>query len=123
MRVGDDHDFTVRITNLSGHKFPSGNPSRSAWLHITISDASGIVVFESRAIDAMGKITDLESDSNPLGFETHYDIITSADQVQSYETIMQYLDGDVTYTLLEAVIRCIIKMAAWWLATTPSKPG
>jgi hypothetical protein len=102
MRVGDDLDFTVRVTNLSGHKFPSGYPSRRAWLHITIVDAAGALVFESGAIDAMGRIADLESDNNPSGFETHYDIITSADQVQSYETIMQNLDGDLTYTLLEA---------------------
>jgi hypothetical protein len=102
MRVGDDLDFTVRLTNLSGHKFPSGYPSRRAWLHVTISDASGATIFESGAIDSMGKITGLESDGNPAGFETHYDIITSADQVQSYETIMQNLDGDLTYTLLEA---------------------
>ena len=102
IRVGDDLDFTIRLTNLSGHKFPSGYPSRRAWLHVTISDASGATVFESGAIDAMGKIAGLESDDNQAGFETHYDIITSADQVQSYETIMQNLDGDVTYTLLEA---------------------
>ena len=102
MRVGDDLDFTVRLTNLSGHKFPSGYPSRRAWLHVTITDASNVVVFESGAIDAMGKISDLESDSNPAGFESHYDIITSPDQVQSYETIMQNLAGELTYTLLEA---------------------
>jgi hypothetical protein len=29
----------------------------------------------------MGKITGVESDSNPAGFEPHYDIITSADLV------------------------------------------
>ena len=101
-RVGDDLDFTVGLTNFSGHKFPTGYPSRRAWLHVTISDASGAIVFESGAIDAMGKITGLESDDNPAGFEPHYEIITSADQVQSYETIMQNIDGDLTYTLLEA---------------------
>ncbi|NOX69375.1 MAG: hypothetical protein GXP15_09330 [Gammaproteobacteria bacterium] len=102
VRAGDDLDFTVRVSNLSGHKFPTGYPSRRAWLHVTISDASGVVVFESGAIDAMGKISGLESDSSPGQFEAHYDIITSADQVQSYETIMQNVDGDLTYTLLEA---------------------
>jgi hypothetical protein len=102
LRVGNDLDFSARVTNFSGHKFPSGYPSRRAWLHVTVTDASGVVVFESGAIDAMGKITGLESDDNPAGFEPHYDIITSADQVQSYETIMQNTDGDVTYTLMEA---------------------
>lgn len=78
-RFGDDLDFTVRLTNLSGHKFPSGYPSRRAWLHVTISDASGATVFESGAIDAAGRIAGLESDDDPAGFETHYDIITSAE--------------------------------------------
>ena len=100
--VINDLDFTIRLTNLSGHKFPSGYPSRRAWLHVTITDASNVIVFESGAIDAMGKINGLESDDNPAGFETHYNTITSADQVQSYETIMQNLAGDLTYTLLEA---------------------
>lgn len=102
LRVGDDLDFSVRLTNFSGHKFPSGYPSRRAWLHVTITDASGAIVFESGAIDTMGKISGVESDSNPAGFEPHYDIITSADQVQSYETIMQDIDNELTYTLLEA---------------------
>ena len=102
MRVGDDLDITARLSNLSGHKFPSAYPSRRAWLHVTISDSSGAIIFESGAIDAMGKIAGLESDTNPAGFEMHYDIITNADQVQSYETIMQNLEGDLTYTLLEA---------------------
>jgi len=102
LRVGNDLDFSARVTNFSGHKFPSGYPSRRVWLHVTITDALGVIVFESGAIDTMGKITGLESDDNPAGFEPHYDIITSADQVQSYETIMENIGGDVTYTLLEA---------------------
>jgi len=100
--AGNDLEFTVSLENLSGHKFPTGYPSRRAWLHVTIADASGSTVFESGAINSLGKITGLESDDNPTGFESHYDTITSADQVQSYETIMQDLDGNLTYTLLEA---------------------
>ena len=102
IRVGDDLDFSVRLTNFSGHKFPSGYPSRRAWLHVTITDSTGVTVFESGAIDAMGKVAGMESDNNPAGFEPHYDIITSAGQVQSYETIMQNIDDELTYTLLEA---------------------
>jgi hypothetical protein len=33
-------------------------------------------------------------------YEPHYDIISKADQVQIYESIMQDVDGKVTYTLL-----------------------
>jgi hypothetical protein len=100
--VGGDLNFTVRLINFSGHKFPSGYPSRRAWLHVTVSDTSGAAVFESGAIDSKGKISGLASDSDPTGFEPHYSIITSADQVQSYEAIMQNLAGEVTYTLMEA---------------------
>jgi len=100
--VSNDLEFTVSLTNLSGHIFPTGYPSRRAWLHVTITDASGSTVFESGAINRLGKISGLESDDSPTAFENHYDIITNDDQVQSHETIMQDLDGNLTYTLLEA---------------------
>ena len=35
----------VRITNKAGHKFPTSFPSRRAWLHLTVSDGAGAVVF------------------------------------------------------------------------------
>lgn len=35
--------------------------------------------------------------------EPHYDLITSADQVQIYESVLGNTDGNVTQTLLRAV--------------------
>ena len=101
-RSGDELHFTVNLSNHSGHKFPTSYPSRRAWLHVTVTDGSGAVVFESGAIDQDGKIDGLDSDADVSVFEPHYETIRSGDQVQSYETIMDDLDGNLTHTLLEA---------------------
>ena len=101
-RYGDDLGFTVRVTNNSGHKLPTSYPSRRVWLHVTITDVAGTVMFESGAIDASGRIAGLNGDADPDGVERHYRTINDSDQVQSYETIMQDQDANLTYTLLEA---------------------
>lgn len=92
--------FEVAIGNLVGHKFPSGFPSRRAWLHITVTDASGAVIFESGAYDAQGRISGNDNDADPTAFEPHYEAISSPDEVQIYEAIMVSAEGEVTTTLL-----------------------
>jgi hypothetical protein len=102
IRVGDELQFDVRLSNQSGHKFPTSYPSRRAWLHVTLTDGQGIVVFESGAVDALGRVAGLASDADLASYEPHYRTIDSGDQVQSYETIMEDINGNLTYTLLEA---------------------
>ncbi len=86
----------VAVQNLSGHKFPTGYPSRRAWLHVVVTDANGTVIFESGAWDPeSGEIRNLDA-----GYEPHYDRITDSAQVQIYEAIMGNTSGAVTYTLL-----------------------
>ena len=46
----------ITITNLVGHKYPTSYPARRTWLHITVSDAAGEIVFESGAFNADGSI-------------------------------------------------------------------
>jgi hypothetical protein len=101
-REGDDLVFSVRVTNHSGHKFPTSYPSRRAWLHVTVTDAAGAVVFESGAIDATGRISGVNSDANIADYERHHTEISSSEQVQVYETVMEDQGGTLTYTLLEA---------------------
>ena len=97
---GETLTFEVAITNLVGHKFPSGFPSRRVWLHITVTDANGATIFESGAVDAQGRISGNDNDADPAAFEPHYEAISSPEQVQIYEAIMLTAEGEVTTTLL-----------------------
>jgi hypothetical protein len=81
-------DFDVTVTNKSGHKLPTAYPSRRVWLHVTVKDASGATVFESGAPRPDGSIAGNDNDADAMKFEPHYTRITSADQVQIYESIM-----------------------------------
>lgn len=94
--------FTLQINSATGHKLPSGYPSRRVVLHVTVHDSTGQVVFESGAIDSDGRVAGLDSDNDLLSYEPHYDLITRADQVQVYEAIMADSDDQVNYTLLRS---------------------
>lgn len=100
---GDSLTFGVAVTNLAGHKLPSGYPSRRAWLHVTITDAEGRRIFESGAITASGAIRGNDADDDALLFEPHHATIASPEQVQIYESIMVDASGRVTTGLLQGV--------------------
>lgn len=90
----------LRLRNISGHKVPTSYPSRRVILHFTVRDSEGQVVFESGRVNADGSVVGVDADININTFEPHYDVITTQDQVQVYESIMGNTDGGVTYTLL-----------------------
>ena len=113
---GNELDIDIEVINLTGHKLPTGYPSRRMWLHMTVTDANNQVVFESGAVDADGQ---LSTDSNrlsanclavskPPGFssddcyEPHRDVINNASQVAIYETVLSDTNGDITHVLLHA---------------------
>ena len=92
----------VEVRNLTGHKLPTGYPSRRVWVHLSVRDASGAVVFESGAVDAQGRIAGNDNDADPKRVEPHYDEIRGGDQVQIYEAVIAGRDGAVTTGLLTA---------------------
>ena len=100
--VGGTLRFDVDVRNLTGHKYPTGYPSRRTGLHVTVKDAQGKVVFESGAVDASGLIRGNDGDADPSKFEPHYEQVTSADQVQIYEPILGDRSGVPTTGLLTA---------------------
>ena len=93
----------VVVENLGGHKLPTAYPSRRAWLHVIVRDASGRAVFESGAVNPDGSIRGNDNDADALKFEPHYTEISSGDQVQIYESIIAGADGGVTTGLLNGV--------------------
>lgn len=99
---GQELAAIVEINVGTGHKFPTSFPSRRAWLHLRVEDASGSLIFESGGYDEKGMIAGNENDLDPARFEPHYDVITLPGQVQIYEPIIGDPGGQVTTTLLSA---------------------
>jgi hypothetical protein len=102
-RAGTNVTFAVIVENVTGHKLPTGYPSRRAWLHVTARDATGQVLFESGAVAPTGAIAGNANDEDAARFEPHYDEIRSADQVQIYEAVMVNVKGTPTTGLLQGV--------------------
>ncbi|MEW6568827.1 MAG: hypothetical protein AB1449_11815 [Chloroflexota bacterium] len=92
----------VVVRSQVGHKFPSGFPSRRAWLHLVVTDASGQVVFESGAVNLDGSIVGNDADEDPSRYEPHYRTIVRPDQVQIYEAVLRDTSGRVTTDLMRA---------------------
>jgi len=97
--------FDVRVTNLTGHKFPTGHPSRRAWLRGVVRDNKGALVLASGRVDEAGYLVDMQGQRLPTEavggpIMPHVQKIERSDQVQLYEPVMADLQGTPTYTLL-----------------------
>jgi hypothetical protein len=103
-RVGGALEVVVRVDNTSGHRFPTGYPSRRAVIELRVFDANERLVFGSGRLDAHGRLVDaaggvLESMDSPL---PHRDVIERDDEVQVYESVPADDSGGVAHSLLSA---------------------
>ncbi|MBR9977000.1 MAG: T9SS type A sorting domain-containing protein [Bacteroidetes bacterium] len=89
--------FSVEVQNLTGHKFPTGFPSRRAWLSVIVRDSERRSVFVSGVWDEQGEIVGLDTD-----YEPHRNIVRVWDEIPVWESVMGDVDGDVTAKLLHA---------------------
>ena len=104
----------VTVTNLTGHRFPSGVSFRRAFLDFTVMDGDK-VLFESGATNSIGAIVDMQgnvlpSESNGStgagghDYQPHFwspgKPITSDKQVQIYEELLKDADGNFTTSFL-----------------------
>jgi hypothetical protein len=94
--------FSVAVQNLTGHKFPTAYPSRRAWLHVTVTDASGHTVFESGRRNDDGSIAGNLNDADPKRYSPHYSVVSAPDQVEIFEPILGDAQDHVTTALLTA---------------------
>lgn len=100
---GDRLEASLTIMNLAGHKLPTAYPSRRAWIHFTVRDGDGNLVFESGRHRPDGSIVANDNDLDPSRYEPHFDRIESSSQVQIYEGILADSKDRVTTGLLRAV--------------------
>ena len=86
--------FAVRIENRCGHKFPTGYPSRRAWLHVQVR-AGNKVVFESGAFTDDGRLRDVADEfAMP-----HVTLVESKEQVPVFELVAEDESGKPTTSL------------------------
>ncbi|MBC7777142.1 MAG: T9SS type A sorting domain-containing protein [Phycisphaerae bacterium] len=91
---GDSMNFTLLLLNKAGHKFPSGYPSRRAWVEFEVKNEAGQSIFHS------GKPNpDYSLPDENANYEPHYNTITSPGQVQIYEMVPVDIWGTFTSVL------------------------
>jgi len=90
-RDGDALSFAVRVTNLTGHKLPTGYPARRAWLRVVVR-VGNEPVFVSGEVDDRGRLEGV-ADERAL---PHFDRVTRAEQVVVYECIPVDAAGNPT---------------------------
>jgi mono/diheme cytochrome c family protein len=101
----------VAVTNLAGHRLPSGVGFRRVFIEVLVRDDHGSIVWSSGRTDRLGIIVDGNGQILPSEFFTeyvdaqgrvqqhyqpHHEIITAQDQVQIYEELVQNADGKFT---------------------------
>jgi hypothetical protein len=93
----------IKVENATGHKLPTGYPSRRVWLHVIARDGAGRIIFESGALEPGGAIAGNDNDVDALRVEPHYQQIDDPGEVQIYESVMRDRTGAPTTGLLSAV--------------------
>src|SRR5262249_17817306 len=101
----------VTVTNLAGHRLPSGVGFRRVFVELVVEDDQGRVGWSSGRTNQPGVIVDGEGRPLPSEFfetytdaqgrlqqrsQPHYEVITSQDQVQIYEELVRDANGRFT---------------------------
>ncbi|MCP3914489.1 MAG: hypothetical protein GY711_02905 [bacterium] len=93
-RRGERLGLSLRVENRTGHKLPTGYPSRRVWVRATVRDANG------RLVDQEGSVLPTELAGGPV--RSHRDTVRDSNEVATFEAIMADVDGLPTHTLLRA---------------------
>jgi len=95
------HEVAVTIVNRTGHKLPTGSPTRRMWLHVLAFDRAHRPVFESGATRE-GTIVDGKRAriDGPGVIVPHRTELSSPDQILIYEAVPVDAQGRRTHLLL-----------------------
>lgn len=96
--TNDSVFFEVTLKNKAGHKFPTGFPSRRAYLEFLFIQDADTLFQSGKPGSAALSNTDWEN------FKPHYQQINNEDQVQIYEFVMGDTKGKVTTILEKAYV-------------------
>lgn len=96
-RTEDTASYSLKITNLAGHRFPSGYPSRRLVVEFILKEANGDTLFHSGKFNENQYVI-----GEDVPYETHHDLINNEEQVQIYEMVMGKENGDYTTILTYA---------------------
>lgn len=94
-RTTDTAFYELKLTNKVGHKFPSGYPSRRAFVQFVVMDEDGDTLFKNGILNSAGVLVG----QDPI-YEPHHQMINNANDVQIYEMVPADVMGNVT-TVLE----------------------
>ncbi len=94
-RDADTAFIHVKLTNIAGHRFPSGYPSRRAFIEVEVLDEANNSLFRSGGWDGSYEVIGHDAD-----WEPHHDVIRTPGQAQIYEMVMGDVNGNKT-TVLE----------------------
>ncbi len=97
--TGDTAVFDLKLTNMAGHKFPSGYPSRRAWVEFEVENLAGQSLFHSGKMAADGTLPDED-----LNFEKHHNDVRKPGDVQIYELVPGDVNGSFTMVLEREVV-------------------
>ena len=103
-RDGDALVVEVTVHNRTGHKFPTGYPSRRAFLHLKVRRSDGTTLFESGATDSYGRLLDGRGNLVDVAGELHphRDLVTHDDEVQIWESVAGDASGAPARTVVDA---------------------
>ncbi|MGB0176120.1 MAG: cytochrome P460 family protein, partial [Owenweeksia sp.] len=98
----------VNLTNLVGHRFPSGVGFRRAFLQFAVINKNGDTLWASGRTNSVGVVIDENGKPLPSEFlkpdpatgqqqyEPHYQVITAQNQVQIYQELTKNPEGEFT---------------------------
>jgi len=98
-RTADTVFYALTLNNKAGHKFPSGYPSRRAFIEFVVMDNNGDTIFKTGMLDVNSELINQDA-----GYEPHYNTINSELQVQIYEMVMGDVNSNVTTVLERAAL-------------------